>query len=711
MTPSRSQNFDVPSESAMKPSRFAVLVTLLSRPWLLCLLLLLIGVAVRSPSLPGERIWDDHYLSNANPLIKSPIFAVEVFRHYLFLDSFSTHYRPVQVLSYILDYFFWNDDSYGFHLSNLLWHAGSGVLLFLLLRELFAPWCARFAGSERPSAALRSLPPFFVALLWAVHPVHSAAVDYISGRADSLAFFFACGGWLLFLHARKMRHVAPRSGFFVLAAVSGLLALCARETAGLWFALFLLHLFCFHGETRRGLKLAALGACLCLFGLYVGLRNLPQHRLDPPPSSGWNAPIRGMLMLRALGDYGRLMVYPANLHMERTVFSPEIYQSRQSWREAVQAEYLSILGLAVAAAFALGVWRRGEGRAIRIFGASWFFLAYLPISNIVELNATVAEHWLYLPSVGALIFLAGCAIDLPLRYRPASVALACLAIVGLSARTAVRSSDWVTEKGFYERTLAAGGVSARVGVNLALIYAQNKEFAKAETLYRKVLAGVPDYPFARNGLGRVLYQQGKREESNAILNASVNASAEARKDYPRTWMASLSLAHVKHDQGDTAGALEMLEQARREYPRAWEIISFQSELTRLTAGPAAAIAQLENFARANWWHYGAAMALGQLYANMDDVARARALLRQASRLDVHEVDALNLLAFIDMNRNQFDDACRTQRRALARQPDQPRQYLILSNILDKMGRADESRALLAQVTRMKAMADDHTATN
>jgi tetratricopeptide (TPR) repeat protein len=707
----RSQDTAAPSSTASNRARLAARFAPLARPWFLCLLLVLIAVAVRSPSLPGERIWDDHYLSSANPLIKSPIFAVEVFRHYLFLDSFSTHYRPVQVLSYILDYVLWRDDPYGFHLSNLLWHAGSGVLLFLLVRELFAAWASRRSGDEQISRNLRNLPAFFVALLWAVHPVHSAAVDYIAGRADSLAFFFACAGWLLFIKAGKVRHAALSWSLYALAAFSGLLALCAREIAGIWFALFLLHLFCFQSQTRRRLKLCALVACLSLFAGYVGLRHLPQHRTDPPPSTGWSASVRGVLMLRALGDYGRLMVYPSNLHMERTIFHPGVYANRRSWREGVQVEYLSIAGLAVLAVFALGISRRGKARTVRIFGASWFFLAYLPISNVVELNATVAEHWLYLPSVGALIFLAGCALDCPVRYRRATVAFACLAAIGLSARSAVRSSDWVTEQGFYERTLAAGGVSARVGVNLALIYAQKKDLAKAETMFRKVLASAPDYPAARNSLGQILYDQGRREEANEVLGASVNAAAEARKDYPRTWTAALSLAKVKHADGDTAGALALLERARHEYPRTWEIISFQSELTRLTSGPAAAVALVEEFARANWWHYGAALALGQLYSNLNDLPRARAALRHASRLDVHDVQALNLLAFVDMNSNQFADACRTQRRALARQPDQPRQYLILSNILDKMGRGDESRAMLAHVTRMKAVADEQMAAN
>src|SRR5204863_3248213 len=99
---------------------------------------------------------------------------------------------------------------------------------------------------------------FFAALLWVVHPVHSAAVDYISGRADSLAFFFACGSWLLYLRGRETKRPAVRGLLFFLAALSLLLALCSRESACLWVGMYLGHLFVFEKTTPHRTKFAAL---------------------------------------------------------------------------------------------------------------------------------------------------------------------------------------------------------------------------------------------------------------------------------------------------------------------------------------------------------------------------------------------------------------------------------------------------------------------
>ena len=108
--------------------------------------------------------------------------------------------------------------------------------------------------------------------------------------------------------------------------------------------------------------------------------------------------------------------------------------------------------------------------------------------------------------------------------------------------------------------------------------------------------------------------------------------------------------------------------------------------------------------RANWWHHGAVLALGHLYAQENDADRAEHELRLASRLDVHDAESLRLIAMMRVNQQRLDEAVQLQRRAIAREPDLPSQYVVLSNILEKMGRNDEARAALAQVSRLRALA-------
>jgi Flp pilus assembly protein TadD len=65
---------------------------------------------------------------------------------------------------------------------------------------------------------------------------------------------------------------------------------------------------------------------------------------------------------------------------------------------------------------------------------------------------------------------------------------------------------------------------------------------------------------------------------------------------------------------------------------------------------------------------------------------------------------LNLLAAIFVRQNQLEQACAVQRRAVAREPNQPRQYLLLSDILDNLGRTAEAQNARDDATRLKAIA-------
>jgi predicted Zn-dependent protease len=688
----------------------------LTTTWMRCLLLALIGMVVRMPALQGERLWDDHYLAHDNPFIKSPALILEAFRHYLFLDSISIHYRPVQNISYMADYFFWNTNEFGFHLTNVLLHVGSGVLLFFLLRHLIASFFVRRASQQDQPQVLGSTPwishtAFLVALLWVVHPVHSAAIDYISGRADSLAFLFASAGWLLFLRGSRTLHSVARASFYFLAAICGVLALASREIAVVWIVLFLAHVLFVQKPKPLRVRIWIVMGCIAVISGYAGLRQLPGKRPVLPSADDWSAPTRVTMMARALGDYGRLLVFPSNLHMERTVFNPFAYRSNSDWRNEVAAEYLSILGLIVLAALAIGCAQGGRGKLMRRFGAFWFLAAYLPISNVVQLNATVAEHWLYLPSVGFFIFAAGYLAKLPQRYWKFAVAFAVFGVAALSVRSYVRSTDWVSAETFYRRTIAAGGISARTGLNLGQIYVNENRYTEAERIFRTVLEAVPDYPIAQNNLASLLAREGKSKEAEALFAALEKNAMKARNEYPCTWMGALNLARMRHNAHDYASAIAILDRAQVYFPEVWELISMKSEILRETKGPDAALHLVEDFVRRNWWHHDAALALGRLYAQHDDVDLADAALQRASWLDVHDTDALKLIVQMRLRQNRLNEACQIQRRAVARQPDEPRQYMLLSDILERMGRSNEAHAALAQASRLRDLVQKPVAAN
>jgi Flp pilus assembly protein TadD len=250
-----------------------------------------------------------------------------------------------------------------------------------------------------------------------------------------------------------------------------------------------------------------------------------------------------------------------------------------------------------------------------------------------------------------------------------------------------------------------------MALNLGLILTAKGDYDKAEPLLRRVAAIEPDYPIALNALAHVLFREGKLEEANKFFGEASRVAERTRNEYPRTWIAALNLASMHLRDHDTARALVVAEQARMDYPGVWDLISFESELLRQTKGAKAALPIVQEYVRDNWWHAGAAIALGKLYSEHGDFAEAENAFRHASRLDVHAVEALNLTALLNLRQNRLDAALVTQSKALARQPDEPRQYLLLSDILERMGRTQEARTTLSRVAQLEASVRERRSVN
>jgi tetratricopeptide (TPR) repeat protein len=681
-------------ERASSPAAlFRRVLELACRPLPAFAVCILAGFLIYAPALGGELIWDDRYLVGENPLFRSPVFLLEVFRHYLFFDSFSTYYRPLQNWSYIFDYWLWRGDPVGYHLTNILLHSFSGFLLFLLLRRIFTallPKDKEAGGSAGFSTGMALL----TALLWIVHPVHNAAVAYISGRADSLASLFALNAWLMSFRAFEAKASWKRGLWAIGAATAMLASLCSKEIALVWLILFLFSLAIDRQRRSGSARLALFATLGAVLRIYALLHSLPGYRapMEGAPSSLLEE--RPLLMLRALGDYTSLMFWPGRLYMERSISDPEIYRSGAAWISHIRYEYLSVIGLLAACGAVLLCAKRWPGQRLRIFGAGWFAFAFLPISNLFPLNAEVAEHWIYLASIGFLIFLSGCVVAMPVKWRPICAAAALAAMAALGIRTWVRAGDWVNAETFCARTIADGGATPRILSTLASVYGQRGEFKKQESILRKMIERFPEFAPARINLGICLSKQGRVAEAELLLSASNSESGEVSRRYARTWPVALNLAALRRKANRPDEALAILEEARRRFPEIWELVKYDGEIRRETQNAAAAIPSVEQFAGAHWWHLDSWMTLGGLrFANGEPELAIKAL-RHASELDIYDGKPLSGIAEIDLARGRPQKALDTELEALVRSPGEPREYVALAAILEKLGRKGEANAAL-----------------
>ena len=451
-----------------------------------------------APALRNGFVWDDTALVLRDPLIRSWRLIPEGFRHFLFLDATASNfYRPLQRLTFTFDYAAWGfANPGGWHFTSILIHAGAAVALYAFLR--------RWLGEERRRWALG------IALVWAIHPLHTSAVTYVAGRADPLAALCGFTGLWFALRAEKRTQLY--------AALCFLCALLSKESGSVFLLIWLALI-----AWRRVPKHAALYA-VAVLAIYLPLR-LTALKTPPPKSTPTPLIARPILAARAVAEYAGLLIAPVNLRMERDV------ATRGPARENARLrEWQTLLGVLLIAGGI--VWFRRADSDTR-FALTAAVIAYFPISNITPLNATVAEHWLYVPSAfllaAASTSLAGRWQAERLPYKLAIIATVVWALA-LTVRTWLRQADWRDQRTFLTRTIEAGGDSARMRVNLGNLEAAEGHPDRALAEYAEALRREPNLSFAHFAVAAVHLKLRQFAEARAALDrADASPGLEAEK--------------------------------------------------------------------------------------------------------------------------------------------------------------------------------------
>ena len=337
-------------------------------------LVFLLAILVYLPSLASDFVWDDAALVQRDPLIRSWRLISEVFDHFLFLDATgSDFYRPLQRLSYLVDYHIFGLQPWGYHLTSALVHALAAGMLFLLAREM----TRRFA----PAGTDPTWPSLATACLWAVHPLQTSAVAYISGRADPLAALFCFLGLIFALRALSKPLVNWRE--FV-AGTCFLLAALSKEMGLVGFGLWFLTLLFARAAPRR--LVTALVISAAAVGLYVTMRASAQ-RVAPPVSLPSTLVERPALAAAALGEYAKLVIAPRILRMERGQRRWPIESTHETVFEAPTPAACAA-GAMVAVLFTVWLIQtiRHRQRLQSPQALALAALSYLPISNLITLE-------------------------------------------------------------------------------------------------------------------------------------------------------------------------------------------------------------------------------------------------------------------------------------------------------------------------------------
>ena len=362
--------------------------------------------------------------------------------------------RPLLKLSYALSWSAGGGREPAFHLVNVALHAANVLLVWAILRTLF----------ERMGVGGDGFAAFAAALFFALHPAHTEAVTYVSGRSVSLMAFFYLAAVLAHLRG------APRWASPLLFA----LALGAKEVAATLPAALVL---CAALDLRRpfrwreALARTAPHWALLLAGFAL-MAALPRYREMLETSLALRAPLEQLeLQLGALARHVGVLILavPPNI-------DPQV--------PALPAG--AVFAVLAAAGVGIALIRAQPWYALALL---WFLLHLAPTNSILPRLDAANDRQLYLASIGPLA-LAGFALSFLPRAR---WALATLLAAVLAAGTILRNQDYRSEVALWRDTVRQSPGSARAWNNLGYaLQLEGKEDA-AVAAYRRALELDPEH--------------------------------------------------------------------------------------------------------------------------------------------------------------------------------------------------------------------------
>ncbi len=449
---------------------------------------------------------------------------------------------PLTTLSHMLDCQLYGLKAGGHHLTNVLLHAASTVLLFLVLRRM-------------TRALWRSA---FVAALFAIHPLGVESVAWIAERKDVLSgVFFMLTLWAYAAYARNPKSWMHYSAALVFAAL-GLMSKPMLVT--LPFVLLLLD----YWPLKRFTSPSVPGRLV--------IEKIPFLALSVA------ACVMTWVMQQTAGATNTLAMFPLPLRIENAFVSGVRYLGKIFWPENLAAFYplpghwpawLVIFSVALLAALCVGsvAWRKKY--PFLLTGWFWFAGMLVPVIGLVQVGSqAMADRYVYLPQIGLYVLITWLVVELTVSFRPHLVMLAGLAMVVLAAltcRACVQVSYWSNSETLWRHALAStpddvwaqnvlGYAIAHNNLGSALL--QDGQIDEAIVQFQKVQNIDPEDAAACYNLGNAFLQEGRMDEA-------ITQFRQALKLNPNNAIASYDLGNALLQEGQVDEAMVQFQEAQK----------------------------------------------------------------------------------------------------------------------------------------------------
>jgi protein O-mannosyl-transferase len=489
------------------------------RRWLGVAVIVLAGVIAFGPAMHGDWVWDDDSEIVNNAVIKDPAGLRKIWAGAGTLDYF-----PLKTSVQWVQWRLFGPAPFGYHVTNLVLHLLSALLIWRLLRRLGVKY--GWVGG----------------LLFAVHPLTVESVAWIAELKNALSLpplLLAFDRYIAF--AEKGRRRDHLLALLLFAAAM----LC--KTSVVMLPVFLL----VYAWWRRGrIAREDVVATVPFFAVSLLLGAVTVWFQHTRAIGEWE--IAGGGMLERIGRAGAALVF----YLWKSVVPVGLLPI---YPRGVPPASGVLQGIAWVAIVAVLYWawryRAGRGRHV-LLGGAWFVLHLAPVLGLIDMSymhiAWVADHFVYI-SLVAVVGLAAAAGDMAWRSSLAvrgGLSAAALFLVGFGiVETRRGASHFTSEATLWQYTLQRNPEAWLGHNNLAVALAREKRFAESFHHASEALRLLPSYADAHATRALALVHLGRLDEA-------LTAVAQAKLAEPRAAELRLDIAAGLLRAGRLAEALD-----------------------------------------------------------------------------------------------------------------------------------------------------------
>ncbi len=446
------------------------------------LIIAAVAFLVFTNSLCNGFVWDDENVIKNNQALRASVGSLYNRVDTASKTELTPYYRPVALLTFLVEERLHGLDPFWMHFVNVLLHAANALLVYFLARSLL----------QDASAAL------LAGLLFAVHPINVESVNFLSGGRNTM---LACLCALLtyLLHRKSIHH--KRIILALFAALFFLAGLLAKEMAFAILPFIIAMEFKAYQDAAPGGLYQAVARLILYAGAALAYSLL---RFNALSGAGVH-----MEILQGLGP--RLL---------DNIYIIPRYLLSVLWPVSISAKYFvpddfHLLALPLALAWiciiSLLGWLLTRGRsATTLFGLAWFVVFLLPVSGVIAFpSAPLADRYLYAPAIGLWIILAD-QIKMAVppgtgfrRYKTAAAMIVLFVMAGLSV---AGTTYWKSDVALFTRIIDLYPDRAFGYHNLGCAYLDKVgDLDAAEKEFMKALSHDPVFPRLHTQLGYVRF--------------------------------------------------------------------------------------------------------------------------------------------------------------------------------------------------------------